>query len=286
LSFTSAQVETASSAPVVVIEPSSGWVLPDLKQSWRRRELVYFFALRDIKVKYAQTKLGWLWTIVQPIGIMLVFTLAFQKLGHIATQGVPYPVFVFAGLTFWLFFSRAVANGADSLVANSNILTKTACPRLLIPIAGLLSGLFDLGVTFGLLLVFDTAVYQFYPTWRIALVPLVVLLGVTLALGLTLILSAVNVRHRDVRNAVPLALQLWLFLSPIAYPLTPLGRPWTTLFALNPLVGIVKGFRWCVAATPPPSGFEVAFSVSVTLTLLLVGMAYFGRAERLFADVA
>jgi lipopolysaccharide transport system permease protein len=282
-----ARIEAGSSrtADVVRMEPTSGWVLPRLRDSWQRRELVFFFARRDIKIKYAQTMLGWLWTLVQPVGMMLVFTLAFQKLGKIETQGVDYPVFVFAGLTFWLFFSRSVANASDSLVTNAQILTKTSCPRLLMPVSGIVSGLFDLLVTAVLFFGF-ALLYQEYPTWRLAFLPLVVLVGAAFALGLALLFSAVNVRHRDVRNALPLALQLWLFLSPIAYPLDTLGEPWKTFFALNPLSGIIEAFRWSFLATPLPPPLALAAPGLATVVFLVVGLAYFARAERIFADVA
>jgi lipopolysaccharide transport system permease protein len=267
------------------IEATQGWVLPRLRDAWRRRELVFFFARRDIKLKYAQTMLGWLWTVVQPVGMMLVFTLAFRKLGKVETDSLPYPIFAFSALTFWLFFSRAISNGADSLVANSQILTKTACPRVLMPLSGVVSSLFDLLITFGLLLVF-AALYGKFPSWHIALVPGIVLVGSLLVFGLALILSAVNVRHRDVRNLLPLALQLWLFLSPIAYPLHTLGKPWTTLFSLNPLTGFIDGFRWAVVGATAPSMLAVTSSCVATVVAMIVGLLYFARVERLFADVA
>jgi len=269
----------------VVMQATSGWVFPPLRENWQRRELLYFFARRDIKLKYAQTKLGWLWTFVQPVVMMLVFTLAFRKLGRVATESIPYPVFTFAGLTLWLFISRSIANGAESLIANSQVLTRTACPRLLMPLSSILSGLFDLAITF-LILVGFAALYGIYPTWRFALAPLTILLAMTLVLGLSLILSAVNVRHRDVRNLLPLALQLLLFLSPIAYPLNTLGPKWTTVFAFNPLVGVIEAFRWSVVGTPPPTSLELGVSITAAVAFLTGGLAYFSRAERVFADVA
>jgi len=270
--------------PLVVIRPTTGFVLPRLQEVWQQRELLLFFARRDIKVRYAQTILGWLWTFIQPVGMMLVFTLAFRKLGRVETDGVKYPIYVFSGLTFWIFFSRAVSAGADSLVANAQVLTKTACPRLLMPLSSMAAALFDFAMTFGLLLVF-AALYEVYPSWRLALVIPVMAAGVALALGASLVLSAVNIKHRDIRNLLPLALQLLLFMSPIAYAFSTLGKPWTTLFQLNPLTGIVLAFRWTVVNAPAPSGLALAVSGAASVALLAIGLIYFFRAERMFADV-
>ena len=260
--------------------------MPRIAEAWRERELLYYFVARDVKVRYAQTLLGAFWAFFQPIGMMLVFTFAFRKLGRVQTENVAYPIFVFAGLTFWTFFARAVLSGADSLVANAALLTKTSLPRLLLPLAAIVSSMFDFAITFVLLVIFGTF-YGYYPTWRYALMPLVLFVGILLAIGLSLLLCAVNVQYRDVRNILPMFVQLLLFASPIVYSLNTLGVTWAeVLAALNPLVGVVQGFRWTVLDTGPPSHIAIVSSLTYTVLLLLVGTAYFGRVERLFADVA
>jgi lipopolysaccharide transport system permease protein len=270
--------------PVRRLEPTAGRVWPRLCEAWEHRELLYFFVLRDLKVKYAQTLLGWLWSIAQPLGLMLVFTFAFRALADIKTGAVPYPLFVLAGLTFWLFFSRALMNGAESLVSNAALLTKTAAPRILIPVAGVVSALVELVPMFAMLVVFELA-YGWAPGWRILLAPLVVAVGLALALGISLLLSALNVRHRDVRNVLPLFLQLWLFLSPIAYPLSTLDSEWRSIFALNPLVGIVEAFRWTVTGEFPPSQLALWTACAISAAMLGTGLFVFARAQRFFADV-
>lgn len=270
---------------LTIIRPESGWSMPKFRDAWRRRELLLFFAQRDVKVRYAQTAFGFLWTVVQPIGLTLVFTFAFQKVASIETGSVPYPLFVFSALAFWSFFSRSVLQGADSMASNSALLTKTAAPRLLMPVFPIASALFDFAIML-VLTVGLAGLYGVAPTWRLVLVPVVVVGGALFALGLSLTLSAINVRYRDVRQALPFGIQVLLFLSPIAYPLESLGQPLTTLLAANPLVALIEGMRWCVLATPPPSGVEIGLAACVTAPLLLFGLAYFSRAERVFADVA
>jgi lipopolysaccharide transport system permease protein len=273
-------------APVTVIRPSTGWATPRVAEAWAERELLYYFVARDVKVRYAQTLLGAFWAFFQPIGMMLVFTLAFQKLGRVSAEGVPYPIFVFTGLTFWTFFSRAIMVGADSLVANAPLLTKSPLPRLLLPLASIFSALFDFLITFSIMIVI-AGLYGRYPTWRYALAPVVMVVGITLAIGLTLLLCAVNVRYRDVRNILPTFVQVMLFASPVLYSLTTLGPHWShVLDALNPVVGIVQGFRWSIIGTGPPSHVAIVSSLAFSAVLLAAGLAYFGRVERLFADVA
>ncbi len=272
-------------AHVTVLQPATGWPLPRLRDVWDRRELLYYFFTRDIKVRYAQTLLGTFWAFFQPIAMMLVFTFAFRKLGRVQTENVAYPVYAFAGLTFWTFFSRAVLSGADSVASNSAILTKTALPRVLLPIAAVASALFDFVVTFALLIGF-VSFYGYYPTWRLALVLACMVSGIALALGMSLVLSAINVRYRDVRNVLPMFIQFLLFASPVVYSLTTLGPTWNRALSLNPVVGLVQGFRWCIVGTGPPSHLAIEASIAGTVVIFVVGMVYFGRFERVFADVA
>lgn len=274
------------SVPVTVIRPASGWTLPRISEAWNEREILGYFVVRDVKVRYAQTLLGALWAFFQPIGMLLIFTFAFSKLGKVQTEGVPYPVFAFAGLALWTFFSRGVVNAADSLVANAPLLTKSSMPRLLLPIAALLSPLFDLAITFALLIGF-AAIYGYYPTWRLMLAPIATMFAILLAGGLSLVLCAANVQRRDVRNMLPMLVQVLLFLSPVVYSLDTLGPRSSMLLSIfNPLVGIVEAFRWTVLGTTGPSEIAAVSSFAWTVGLLVLGLAYFGRVERRFADVA
>ena len=259
--------------------------MPRIRETIGNPEFLLFLAVRDIKVRYAQTALGWIWTIVQPLGMMLVFTLAFQRIGKIETQGVPYPLFVFTGLAFWTYFSRAASQSAESLVTNVQLVTKTSCPRLSIPLSAVLSAMFDLLITFTLLLIFST-LYGEYPSLRLAVLPLILVVAVVLTAGLGILLSAVNVQYRDIRNALPFTLQLLLFLSPVAYPLTTLGTTATTILSVNPLVAIVEGFRWSVIGTPPPTLVSSVLAIAITGALFLFALRYFSRVARNFADIA
>lgn len=268
----------ATGTPTVLVKARQGFRLPNLRELWYYRELVYFLAWRDIKVRYAQTVLGGAWTLFQPLALMLVFTFAFRKLGKIETADVAYPVFALAGLVFWTFFSRAVVQGSDSLVANTALLTKIYCPRVLIPIAVIVSGLVDFVLSL-ILFIGIASAYGYYPTWRLSLVLPLLLLGFAFATGVTLFLSAVNVRFRDIRYGLPFLVQLWLFLSPIAYPLD------NPFFALNPLTGIIDAFRWSLVGTPF-SHWDLLVAGGATVVMLGVGVAYFSRVERTFADFA
>ena len=271
-------VDHSATIPGIVIRKRQGLAAPNLRELWHYRELVYFLAWRDVKVRYAQTVLGAAWTLFQPLALMLVFTYAFQRLGNIETGGVPYPVFVLAGLSFWTFFSRAILQGSDSLVANAALLTRIYCPRILIPIATIVSALVDFALTLVLFVGF-AALYGYYPTWELVLVVPVFLLGFLFTTGTALLLSAINVRFRDIRQGLPFLVQLWLFLSPVAYPID------NPLFALNPLVGIIDAYRWCLIGTPA-SFADLGVAAAITVATLTVAIAYFSRTERTFADVA
>ncbi|MFN8202234.1 MAG: ABC transporter permease [Solirubrobacteraceae bacterium] len=274
-----------TASTVTTIRATSGRPWPRIEEAWKNRELLYFLALRDIKVRYAQTILGWLWTVVQPLGMTLVFTLAFSKIGNVQTEGVPYPVFALIGLSFWTFFQRGVSTSADSLVTNAALLTKTSCPRLLMPASAIASALFDLLIALVVMLVVVFA-WGEQISWRLLVMPAIVLWGIALATGLGVLLAAINVHHRDVRNALPFALQLLLFLSPIAYSIGTLGNSGVTLLALNPLVGLVEAFRWSVIATPAPQTFPLVYSIVLSVVLLGAALVYFSRVAREFADVA
>ena len=278
----SATRDAALARPVatylVHIRRRRGYVFPNLREFWRYRDLVYILAWRDVKVRYAQTVLGVSWTLIQPIALTLVFTYGFHRLGNVQTEGVPYPVFAFAGVTFWTFFSRAVTQGSDSLVENAALVTKIYCPRMLLPISSIMSALVDLVLSL-ILVIVVVSLYGYYPTWRLSLLLPVVLFAVLFAAGVTSLLSAINVRYRDVRYGIPFLVMLWLFLSPVAYPIN------NPVAGLNPLVGIIDAFRWCLIGTPV-SALSLGLALAVTSGTIVVGAGYFARAERTFADVA
>jgi lipopolysaccharide transport system permease protein len=261
-----------------VIRQRRGSLLPDLRELWHFREVAYFLSWRDVKVRYAQTVLGAAWTLLQPLALMLLFTYAFSRVGSVKTGSVPYPLFALVGVAFWTFFARAVTGGSESLVQNAALLTKVYCPRILIPVATIMAALLDLALNL-LLVVGVAAAYGYYPTWRLALLPAAVLLGLLLIAGVTFLLSAINVRFRDVAQALPFVVLAWLFLSPIAYPVQ------NRLFELNPLVGVINALRWCVLGTPVTVS-SLVLAGCITVGLLVVGSGYFVRAERTFADIA
>ncbi|PYO45258.1 MAG: phosphate ABC transporter permease [Gemmatimonadetes bacterium] len=273
-----ASASRATSSPRFVIRQRRGFILPDLRELWHYREIVYFLSWRDVKVRYAQTMLGAAWTLLQPLALMLLFTYAFSRVGSVKTGSVPYPLFALAGVAFWTFFARAVTGGSESLVQNAALLTKVYCPRILIPISTIMAALADLTLSL-VLLIGVAAVYDYYPTWRLVLLPAAVLLGVLLIAGVTFLFSAINVRFRDIGQALPFLVLSWLFLSPVAYPVQ------NRVFELNPLAGVIDAFRWCVLGTPVTAS-SLLLAGSITVGLLVVGTGYFVRAERTFADIA
>jgi homopolymeric O-antigen transport system permease protein len=268
-----------------VIEPTSGRLPLRLGELWRYREFFLFLVWRDIKVRYAQTALGAAWMVFQPLAMMLVYTFAFSHLARVNIPGVPYPLFALSGLTLWIFVSRGVVLGSESLVTNIPIVTKTSSPRMIIPLAAVVAVLVDFVIALMLFLVI-AALYGRFPTWRFAFVPPLLLVAFTLALGIALLLSATNMRYRDVGQALPFTVQLWFFLSPVAYLLQTPGHSWeTAIQAVNPLVGLILAFRWALLATPPPHGL-LAVAVAVSLTLFVAGLFHFARLERTLADDA
>ena len=266
------------------IGPSRGLVSDSVRSIFHHRELCFFLIRRELKIRYAQTALGAAWMVFQPLGLMLVFMFAFRNIGSIQTD-VPYPVFALAGLTLWTFVSGSVMRGANSLVSNADLFTKTNCPRLLIPLTTVLAGLVDFAIAFILFLVLSASL-GVYPTWHFVFAPLFVGLALVAAMGISFLLAAINVRYRDVRTGLPVVIQLWLFLSPIAYPLTYRSQPWVALIDLNPLVGLINGFRWSVAGTPRPSAALLLVTVATCGLFLAAGLLRFARLERTFADEA
>ena len=269
---------------VDVIQPSKGWVPLKLGELWHYRELLYFFVWRDVKVRYKQTALGAAWAIIQPVFTMLVFSIFFGRLANMPSDGVPYPVFVFAALVPWTFFANALGQGSNSLVGSGNLITKVYFPRLVVPTASVISGLVDFLIAFAVLVLLMTW-YGIGLSLKILWLPVFVLHAVITALAVALWLSALNVQYRDVRYTVPFLTQFWLFATPVAYPSSLLSPGWRIAYGLNPMVGVVEGFRWALLDTGPAPGLMPVISGLVSVVLLVGGAFYFQRLERTFADV-
>ncbi|SLM49988.1 Polysaccharide ABC transporter permease protein [Nitrospira japonica] len=273
-----------AAVPFRRIEPSRGWRALNIRELWQYGELLYFLAWRDIKIRYKQTALGAAWAVIQPVMTMAVFSLFFGKLANMPSDGIPYPLFAFTALVPWAYFANGLTESSNSLVSSSNLIKKVYFPRLVVPIAAVISGGVDFIIAFVVLLGM-MLFYGMYPTVNVVWLPLLVLLTFVTALGIGLWLSALNVQYRDVRYTIPFLTQLWLFATPIAYPSSLLSEPWRTLFALNPMVGVVEGFRWALLGTTEAPSPMIAVSTLATLLLLVGGAFYFRRMEKTFADV-
>lgn len=266
------------------IAPARGWVSLRLDELWAARELLAFLVWRDVKVRYKQTALGAAWAVLQPLLTMVVFSVFFGRLAKMPSDGVPYPLFSFAALVPWTFFAGGLTQSANSLVSSANLIKKVYFPRLIVPAATVLSEGVDFAIAFVVLLIL-MAWYGVAPTANVVFLPGFVLLAVTTSLGVGLWLSALNVEYRDIRYMVPFITQFWLFATPIAYPSSLLSEPWRTVYGINPMVGVVDGFRWALlGAARPPLGM-LAMSAAVALVLLFSGASYFRKMERSFADV-
>jgi lipopolysaccharide transport system permease protein len=269
--------------PLVKIRPRNSWVALDLASLWDYRELLYFLTWRDIKVRYKQTALGAAWAILQPLFLMLIFTLFFGRVAGLAPGGVPYPLFAFTGLVPWTFFANAVTNSGNSLVGNANLITKVYFPRLLVPMAAVAAGLVDFALSFALLVVL-MFYYGVNLTWHIAMLPALVVLTTLCATGAGLLLSALNVKYRDIRFALPFMVQLWLFASSVIVPSSVLPERWRWLLSLNPMSGIIEGYRAALLGHP----FDwtaLSISTAITLVLLAIAVLSFRRMEKQFADI-
>ena len=273
-----------SQSSVLVIKPTYGWVSLGLHSVWEHRELLYFLTWRDIKVRYKQTVLGITWAVLQPFLLMVVFSVFFGRLAKVPSDGFPYPLFTFCGLLPWQLFAHALTESSNSLVANERLITKVYFPRLVIPLSAVLTGLVDFIFAF-LVLLGMMIHYGVMATSVLWTLPLFILLAVATALGVGLWLSALNVQYRDVRYTIPLITQCWLFLSPVAYPSSIVPEPWRLLYGVNPMAGVVEGFRWALLGKADPPGTMLAVSVMVTVLLLISGLFYFRRMEKTFADV-
>jgi lipopolysaccharide transport system permease protein len=282
--FAVAQPRVAVGISTVRIQPSKGWVPLRLRDLWEYRELVYFLTLRDIKARYKQTFFGAAWAILQPVLTMLIFSVFFGRLAHIPSDGIPYPMFALAALVPWAFFANGLNQSSNSLVGNAELIKKVYFPRLAMPIATVLGGVVDFALAFVVLL----AMMFYYgktPTANALWLPLFGLLALVTALGMGLWLSTLNVQYRDIRHVVPFLTQIWLFATPVAYPSSLLPEPWRTLYGINPMVGVVEGFRWALLGTRTAPGPMIFVSALVAVTILISGGFYLRRMERTFADV-
>jgi lipopolysaccharide transport system permease protein len=274
----------ANQPSTTLITPAAGWAAPNLRELWAYRELLYFLVWRDIKVRYKQTALGVTWAVLQPFLTMVVFSIFFGKLARIPSDGIPYPIFSFAALVPWTFFSYGLSQSANSVVADQQLVRKVYFPRLAIPTATVLSGVVDFVLAFVLLLGM-MLYYGFVPTLQALWVVPLLLLALVTSLGVGLWLSALNVQYRDVRYTIPFLTQLWLFATPIAYPSSLLAEPWRTVYGINPMAGVVEGFRWALLGSGTPPGAIILVSTVAALLLLIGGAFYFRRMEDSFADV-
>jgi lipopolysaccharide transport system permease protein len=265
-------------------EASKGWALPRLRELWAFRELLYFFAWRDIKVRYKQTVMGASWAIIQPLLTMVVFSIFFGRLANVPSDGLPYPIFSYAALVPWTFFANGLSQGSNSLVSGADMVKKIYFPRLALPIATVLGGVLDFSLAF-IVLLGMMFFYHIVPTLNVVWLPFFFLLALATTIGVTLWLSAMNVQFRDVRYTIPFLTQIWLFLTPIAYPSSSIPEPWRTLYALNPMAGVVEGFRWALLGTDTAPGRMIVVSTLVAIAVLISGAFYFRRMEQSFADV-
>jgi lipopolysaccharide transport system permease protein len=275
---------TKTAMPIEVIEPKKGWVPLDLKEICNYRELLYFLTKRDIQVRYKQTVLGGLWAIIQPFFIMVVFSLFFGRLAKMPSDGIPYPIFVYAGLLPWTYFANALSTSGNSLVGSANLITKVYFPRLIIPFSGSLAGLLDFSIAM-LVLGAMMAYYQIIPPLGIIVFPFLVALTFLCAVGAGLWLSALNVQYRDIRYVIPFLIQMWMFVSPVIYPVSIVKKQYQWLLALNPMGGVIKAYRASILGHLPIDWFLLSISTLMIFSLLFSGLFYFRKMEKVFADV-
>jgi lipopolysaccharide transport system permease protein len=270
---------------ILIIEPTRGWVSLKLQELWQYRELLYFLTWREVKVRYKQTAIGAAWALIQPLLQMIIFTLFFGRLAKMPSDGISYDVFALTGVVPWTFFANGLAQSSNSLVGSANLVSKVYFPRLTIPISAILSGVVDFALGFGLLIAL--MMYRhIVPTWNVVWLPAFLLLAVVTVLGIGLWLSALNVQYRDVRYVVPFLTQFWMVATPVVYPSSLLKEPWQrAIYGLNPMVGVVEGFRWALLGAAKAPGALVAASCVGALLMLISGMFYFRRMEKTFADV-
>ena len=270
--------------PVLRIAPPRGWLDIDFKELWAARELVYFFVWRDIKVRYKQTAIGAAWAVIQPFMTMVVFSLFFGKLAKMDSHGLPYPIFYYSALLPWMYFAGALQSATSVVVEQQHVITKVYFPRLVLPLSSVVAGLLDFSISFVVFLGM-MAYFRIMPGPSILLFPFFLLLAVLTALGVGLWLSALNAIYRDVRYVIPFLVQFWLFASPVAYPSTLVPMRWRWLYGLNPMAGVIEGFRWALTGHGQPPNIMLAVSAGMVLLLVVGGLAFFHRMEGTIADV-
>jgi lipopolysaccharide transport system permease protein len=276
--------QTETLQPVLTIRASKGFLSLNLKDVWAYRELLYFLVWRDIKVRYKQTALGAAWAIIQPVMTMVVFSVFFGRLAKVPSDGIPYPVFAFAALLPWQLFAFSLSESSNSLVGSQNLITKVYFPRLVIPLASVLAGIVDFAIDF-LVLIGLMIYYGIRPTTAVVWLPLFVLLVLATALSVGLWFSALNVKYRDVRYTIPFLTQFWMFATPVAYSSSLVPKPWRAWLGLNPMAGVVEGFRWALLGKSEGPGGLLWVSVAAVVLLLTGGLFYFRRTEATFADI-
>jgi homopolymeric O-antigen transport system permease protein len=268
----------------VVIQPSRGWSRLEAGELWAFRELFYFLVWRDVKVRYKQTLFGATWAVLQPFVIMVVFSIFLGRLAHVPSSGLPYPIFAYAGLVPWTLFASSMSGASTSLVSNTNLVTKVYFPRLILPMAAAGSYLLDFAIALFILFLLMLR-YHIRPTVAVVWLPAFTLLAVIASLAVGIFMSAVNVRYRDIQYTVPFLLQVLLFVSPVAYPASLVPKAWRVVYGLNPMAGVVEGFRWAILGSGPAPSVVTAASASISVALLVGAILYFKRVERSFADV-
>ena len=268
----------------ITIKPSSGWAALNLRDLVLYRELIFFMTWRDLKVRYKQTLLGASWAILQPFLTMVVFSIFFGNLAKVPSDGVPYPIFSYTALIPWTLFSKALQDASKSLVANSHMITKVYFPRMILPLSSVMAGVVDFLIAFVVLLGM-MVFFNIFPTVNVLVLPLFLLLALVTAVGVGLWLSALNVLFRDINYVLPFLTQFWMYLTPVAYPSSMIPSKWQVIYALNPMTGVVEGFRWALLGTGQPPGIMTLVSSITAVILLISGMFYFRRMERLFADM-
>lgn len=274
---------TEDSKDSIIIKPLHGWLPINLREVWLYRDLIYFLVWRGVKIRYKQTFLGAAWAAIQPFSMMVVFTLFFGRLAKIPSEGIPYPLFSYAALLPWMLFTEGIVRSVNCMVQDSNLIKKVYFPRLAMPIASVISPLVDFIIAF-VIFIGMMFYFGFTPTIKIIWLPFFLLLALISALAVGLWLSAINVRYRDVRYAIPFLIQIWLFASPVVYPVNLLPKSWHIIYSLNPMAGVIGGFRWALLGTEPP-GIVIIGSIIMISVLLIGGAFYFRRMEKIFADV-
>jgi lipopolysaccharide transport system permease protein len=277
-------INMTTARPFTHIKPKKGWQLIDFKELKEYRDLFYFLVVRDIKVRYKQTVLGGLWAIIQPFFSMIVFTLFFGKLAKLPSDGVPYPIFNFTAMVAWTYFANAIVGSGNSLVGNTQLLSKVYFPRIIIPLTPVLDGLLDFLIAF-MMLIGMMFYFGIYPTAMIFLLPLLVVLMMFTASGVGTFLAALNAKYRDIRYTIPFLVQLWMFVSPVVYPTSMIPEKYRFIYSLNPLTGVIEGFRSILLGTVPFPTQMVLYSGFVSLILFIIGISYFKQTERSFADI-